>query len=406
MEGRLKLYPYQRTGVRFLMARERAYLADKMGLGKTAQAVVAARKLRLKHTVVICPAAATEGWRREWRLWRNRHKLSVLSYSKLVWHEHRLKSLTPDLVILDEAHYCKSPSAKRTKAAMKLAQRAGRAWLLSGTPMPNDPTEMWPPTKYLWPELAERAGVKNLHEWRETFTWCRSTPYGPKPYAVRNGKLFRSLWEGHMLRRHLADVGLELPPLRIHEEVLPKDDALARALADYESEEAKGEDAYTSTLRRLLGTAKAPIIARRIVEELDDGAYDQIVVLYYHTDAGTALREAFAEAGHRTVGFDGSTPESERHAAIDAFQRGDAPVFLAQQVSAGTAITLTAASEIVLVEPAWSPDDNEQAIKRIHRIGQDAPCRARIFSVGGTLDEAIMRALAQKLRMKAEVGLT
>jgi SNF2 family DNA or RNA helicase len=80
-------------------------------------------------------------------------------------------------------------------------------------------------------------------------------------------------------------------------------------------------------------------------------------------------------------------------------------VFLAQQTSAGEAINLQAASEIVLVEPAWSPDANRQSVKRIHRIGQDNPCRARIFGVAGSIDAAVMGTVAQKVGHQTEVGL-
>ena len=50
-----------------------------------------------------------------------------------------------------------------------------------------------------------------------------------------------------------------------------------------------------------------------------------------------------------------------------------------------------------------SESENTQAIKRIHRIGQEHPCRARIFAVAGTLDEPLMATVAQKSRMIAEV---
>ena len=78
-------------------------------------------------------------------------------------------------------------------------------------------------------------------------------------------------------------------------------------------------------------------------------------------------------------------------------------IFLAQQTAAGIGITLTAATEIVLVEPSWSPEDNLQAIKRIHRIGQKHPCRARLFAVPDSIDAAIMKSTARKMKMIGKV---
>jgi SNF2 family DNA or RNA helicase len=98
------------------------------------------------------------------------------------------------------------------------------------------------------------------------------------------------------------------------------------------------------------------------------------------------------------------TPPARRQEEIDGFQKHGG-IFLAQQTAAGIGITLTRAHEIVLVEPSWSPSDNDQAIKRIHRIGQDKPCRARIFLVPDSLDEAVMGTLLRKQKMLTEVGL-
>lgn len=154
-----------------------------------------------------------------------------------------------------------------------------------------------------------------------------------------------------------------------------------------------------STLRRILGEYKAPRVARLLQDELQDG--HDLVVLYHHKATGAALREGLGGHSH-VFGFDGSTPAMLRQEQIDGFQQYGG-LFLAQQTAAGTGITLTRASEIVLVEPAWTPSDNEQAIKRIHRIGQDQPCRARLFAVPDSLDEALMKALARKSVMVKEV---
>ncbi len=78
-------------------------------------------------------------------------------------------------------------------------------------------------------------------------------------------------------------------------------------------------------------------------------------------------------------------------------------MFVVQQQAGGVAITLTAASEIVLVEPDWSPEVNAQAIKRVHRISQRNPVRARIFKVEESLDDGIMEGLARKIAMRKEI---
>lgn len=402
VEEAVNLYPYQVRGRDFLAQHKRAYLADDMGLGKSAQAITAAARVwDSGRIVVVCPASAAPNWEHEWDLWDGPGEPLIVSYATLI--RRNWKKMKPEIVILDEAHYVKSPSSKRTRAALGLARKAEYAWLLSGTPMPNDPTELWPPVKYLWPEMAEEHGCRTAVQWMNTFCKTRPTLYGPKPYAVRNGAALRSSLDGIMLRRKLDDVGLELPPLRRDLVRLPKTAAAAKALSEYEGLEAD-EAAYTSTLRRVLGELKAPLVAKQIREELDDGAYEKIVVLYYHRAVGRELKKQLAPYG--VAGFDGSTSQNTRAQEIEIFQAYPfVRVFLAQQTAAGIAINLTAAREVVLVEPAWSPEDNEQAIKRVHRIGQDAPCRARTFCITGTLDEAIMGTIHMKKKMQKEVGL-
>jgi SWI/SNF-related matrix-associated actin-dependent regulator of chromatin subfamily A-like protein 1 len=393
------LHDYQEQGRDFLAGRNRAYLGDTMGLGKSAQAIAAARSVDAKRPLVICPASAVPNWHAEWAKWDGPGAVEVLSYSLLA----RRKPAIPDVLILDEAHYCKSGTAQRTRAALTLAQKSEYAWLLSGTPLPNNPLELWPPIRYLWPEIAAEVGCKTLNDWMYRFCRVRSTQYGPKPYGVRDGATLRAIVRRIMLRRTLEDVALSLPPLRVDLVRLPADQAATEAMAEYAALEAD-ERTYSATLRRVLGMAKAPAVARQIIQELDDNAYCKIVVLYYHRDVGAAMHAAFTASGYAPVGFHGGTPQADRWQAIQTFQTtGASRVFLAQQTSAGVAINLTAANEVVLVEPAWTPDDNSQAIARIRRIGQALPCRARIFAIAGTLDSNVMTTIRAKVKMQKEI---
>lgn len=410
----MKLYPFQVDGVRFLLSDRRRYLADEMGLGKAVQAVAAAERLQPDSTLVIAPASTLENWRREWRDWgpKRRPTFATVSYSKLL--REPVDGRDWDLVIMDEAHYAKSKDAKRTIAALDAARKARRAWLLSGTPMPNHPGELWCPIRALWPEVPARLGLRDHRAWFNHFCRWAPTQYGRKVYGVKNGSELRPFLDRIMLRRKVDDVALDLPPLRIDVSLLPQDTAFAAALEELgvdpdrlESRiafEEADEDGSVSRLRRLMGEYKAPRIAKIIRRELDDREYQKIVVLAYHRDVIRRLAEAFEPYG--VVGFHGGTPQAKRQRAIDTFTEDpSARVFLGQQTAAGIGINLQIAHEIVLVEPAWTPDDNAQAIKRVHRIGSDRPVRARVFGVAGSLDEAIMRTAATKARIQTKVGL-
>lgn len=383
------LYPYQEEGIEFLAARDRAYLADKMGLGKTAQAILAANEVGVDKVGVVCPASLTVNWQREWDKWHGRGKIEIVSYNRFV-RSGFTRGFNPDLMITDEAHYCKTPSAQRTRSVLSAARGCPKAWLLSGTPMPNHPGEFWTPIKYLWPTTTS---CTTYESWQRTFCELRPTPWGAKVVGVRNGGLLRELLQDIMLRRTSVP---GLPPLRIHLQWLPKTTVPVSIQS-----EINDQDSYSS-IRRILGETKAPAISNLILEELQDQQYRKIVVLYYHHTVGEILRSGLSSVV--SVGFDGTTPIPKRQRAIDAFQTDPkVPVFLAQMTSAGVGLNLTASSEVIIVEPAWTPDENSQAIKRIHRIGQEDHCRARIFGISETEDEHVMDTIYRKIAMQKEV---
>lgn len=413
----MDLYPHQPEGITFLAERDRAYLADVMGLGKTVQAALAADRAGVSSVLIIAPASTIPNWEREWAEWGPQVNVACISYSS----RKKLDMAAGaewDLVILDEAHYCKNPKAKRTQAALAIAAEAGRAWLLSGTPMPNHPGELYAPMEALWPEVLEQLGISTYMQWVDRFCQYKRVTYGRgwgqpalKIFGAKNLDQLKPYMADIMLRRKEVE---GLPPMRVHLSRLPRDAGFERALAQtgvdagalaraIDAEETS-DDKSASKLRRLMGEYKAPRIAFQIAKELEDRAYLKIVVLAYHHSVLDALERGLAD--FNPVGFRGSTPQAQRQEAIDLFTNDPTRrVFIAQQTAAGVGINLQVASEIVLVEPAWSPDDNAQALKRIHRIGQDVPCRARIFTVAGSLDEAIMGTLQRKLQMQRDLGL-
>lgn len=401
----LKLYPYQLAGSIWLSMRRRAYLADAPGLGKTAQVIRAIMTIQgetgsFLKTLVVCPAAAIPVWEAEWEKWwpqmSKRLRPRIVSYTKLTLCES-CQDVKYDLVVLDEAHYVKSPRAKRTKAALKVAAAADRAWLLSGTPMPNNPSELFTVFAGLWPHSIPLGITKHI-QWLDYFCEWYQGEHGPRVTGTKNVVELRNMLRPIMARRRIQDVGLQLPPLRLHVVPLPADRRFAEELETLANEQG---DLHTPTVRRLLGAHKAPRIAKIVGDE----RISPVVLMYHHKDTGRALRASLIVRGWRCYGFDGSHTPGQRAAETERFQKDPKgpKVFIVQQQAGGVSISLTAASEIILVEPDWSPGVNAQAIKRVHRIGSTDPVRARLFYVMDSLDENIMETLATKIRMRKEV---
>lgn len=418
MKPRLSLHPFQQEGVRDLVAHTRRYLADEMGLGKTVQCAVASELIpEVRQVRVVCPAMATGVWKRIWPQWSSK-EVDIVSYDKArTAGPDRIAGC--DLLICDEAHYLKSRESKRSLAVLTAAQKVPRVWFVSGTPMPNmDPREMYPILRAIWPDLL-RPRAHTYWTFTEYFTKTVSTQYNLKLVGLRHTEEWRELLRTVMLRRTWEDARLQLPPLQWEDVPLPiesKDRTnYLRALAQQVSEEAltRIEDALAygqtpplmgeiSTIRRLHGTLKAPAAGEVLAEELRTNAYDKVVVMAHHRDVLAQMRAILEPFG--LVELSGEVPPAQARAAERLFQEDASKrVFLGQLQSAGVALTLTAGHEIVLVEQDWVPENNRQAVKRIHRIGQENPCRARCFIAEGTIDEAVSAVRRSKLSREGEI---
>ncbi|MFQ5510164.1 MAG: DEAD/DEAH box helicase [Leptospirillia bacterium] len=422
------LYPYQIEGRDFLAARTTALLADVQGLGKTAQAITAADRVNARSILVLCPASARINWQRELTTWLSDPRAvesKVVSYDKARGNEYQsLLARQWDVLILDEAHFLKSWRAKRTRAVYGrfctgggLCARAARVWALTGTPAPNDVTELWPMLRALFPEALNDGTGQPMDRWPFTahYTTGRQTPYG---YKVTGGKNLNELKERllpFMLRRRLEDVRLDLPPIRFGEVTLtnhriPK--VLKEAEAGLEGDVIRealmvgklpGPNAAvaTSTLRRLTGLAKVAPAVELITEELT-GNDSKLVVFAHHREVINQLNEGLQPFNPCLL--HGGLPEDQRQKAVDSFQNDpDARVFIGQLTAAGTALTLTAASSVLFLEYSWTPSDNQQAAKRCHRIGQDNPVLVRFVSLSGSLDEQITRVAKAKTETLSQV---
>lgn len=408
------LFPYQEAGVEHLLRHPRAYLADEMGLGKTVQVLAAIARARFQRLVVVCPASVRTVWEAEAETWAPGVALQTLSYAQA--SRGALPEMHGDVLVLDEAHYIKNPKSKRTKALVKASEGFERVWLLSGTPMPNDARELYVPAVLLARDRIP-ARARSYWGWTQHFTRGFRGEYGYRVTGSRNAKELVGIFGARFLRRTTRQVRLDLPPLRVTQQRLDPPAEVAAKITEVvdgidpkivealvRGEDPQGPAVETARLRRWLGELKAPLVAATVREELSAGLYGSIVIIAHHRSVIETLEEAFADTGR--VVIHGGTPHRVREDAVRRFQAGEVPVFIGQITSAGTGLTLTRASELVLLEPDWSPANNTQAIKRIHRVSQTEPCRARIFTCAGTMDEAIMGTLHRKLSMIKEAGLT
>lgn len=429
----MTIRPYQRDGALWLASARRRYLADDPGLGKSLQAITAADKVKATRVLVVCPASVVPVWAAEFRKWQaidrkitvvDRPKVldtldykgvTICSYERAEMVSRHLATGRVHVLIVDEAHFLKTRTAKRTRRILPLkgealVSRADYAWFLSGTPAPNNPSEIWPVLRSCFPEVILDRHGKPMDFWAFAQRYCNvvNTGFGMQ---IKGGKRLDELRQRIapvFLRRRVAEVLQDLPDMMWHDlpvaATMPEmgdteNAALVRRLekAIDAGEWGKVEQlaAELGSYRRLVGLAKVDGVVSVLKDELDSGAVQKVVLWAWHRDVMGALALALADYGVESI--TGDTSPERRRTAVENFQsKPSIRVFIGQIRAAGTGLTLTAAHEEVFIEQSWSPMDNVQAAKRCHRIGQTRPVRVRVAYAAGSIDERIATALREK----------
>lgn len=471
--GHMPLFPHQLEAVAFLTGNLRAGLFDEQGLGKTASAISALRivhrtmaKLKpgIPHrSLIVVPKSVLWNWHRELRTWApelaagaqvvtgtadgvNPNASVVIVSHTMTLPDllgEKLRRLRWVCAVLDEAHEFRNPQAKRTRSFFGTRPGGGEPgesiianctfmWALTGTPMPNDPTELWSMLYAMDPKrlaiAASNTTPMKHDQFRRTFCEMRMNRFGtPKPAALKKHKVaeFRERLRGFSLRRLKSDALPDLPPVmqgivnltpdRMPTEVAAISNQLSRALHDavasgvfedpVEAFAAMGDTEEFARWSRLSGLAKVEPAVDMCASELRCSD-EKLVVFAMHLD----VIEQFAEGMTDVLGpgsvvvINGSVNAEQRRIRVNAFQtQPKVRVFVGQIRAAGTGITLTASRSVLLLEQSFVPGENAQAIDRCHRIGQTGTVSARFIALAGTADEVLVPVLEAKTAMIRQI---
>jgi SWI/SNF-related matrix-associated actin-dependent regulator of chromatin subfamily A-like protein 1 len=440
------LYPFQVEGVEKMLAFMRAneshgcYLADQMGLGKSCQALVTINELKLNKILIICPAIMRLTWRDEIMAWAvgNRTRVApilksedldkntidianylIISYDLAARTKCRelLTSIEWDCLILDEAHYIKSHSAKRTKEILKhIWPKAKNRILLSGTPFTQSVVDGFTAFNRLLPSK-----FPTFYDFVGRYAYAQATPWGVKYTGVKNHEELSALIRSNFyVRRRKDEVLKDLPPktfqkLTLGEEYLlkvPQNDretlaAQVRAVVmKIERGESVGPVPHSlASQKRLQGELKVPAVVDFVRDLMEQDI--PVVVFGWHTKVLTAIDSAFREASDLTESnpafIDGSISSEVRHAEVERFQSGKTNLFIGQMAAAGVGITLTRSCTVVLAELDWSPGVIAQAVDRVHRITQVEPVTVYYFVVENSIDETLTEVVMDKAKTFSKV---
>jgi len=139
----------------------------------------------------------------------------------------------------------------------------------------------------------------------------------------------------------------------------------------------------------------------RAVQEVP--VQDKCVVFSYWTSSLDLVGRALSNVGITSTRYIGSMPRQKRDSVLSEFATNlHIKVILVSISCGGTGLDLTAANHAFLLEPQWNPMLEEQAMARVHRIGQKKPVRLVRLIVKDTWEEKIV-TLQNRKRLLAKL---
>ena len=427
-----KLLNFQKEGLDFLLKSSgNALLADEMGLGKTVETLAyLSREKQPYPTLVIAPLVTLKNWQREigkflkkksrnGRIVENdvpssiiirrgkteelgKFDFYIINYDLLYKRFHDLSKIGIKTIVCDEVQYLRSKTTKKYSAVKKLAALPSIKYRigLSGTPIYNRGSEIWPIVDILRPGL-----LGSFKEFCEYFCFVNE-----KGKAIvletKRESLRKQLQKYVMLRRRKSDVLKELKDKVRYKEVIDADtnyyfNELGNIWEKLEAEQKEAKSAFDKSAsyqraihseRQAAGVAKLPHVINFVKNIME--IEESVVVFCHHKSIHKLLNQHLSEFLPATI--IGGQSDKFRQEQIDSFQNGQTKLMIAGLRAGNVGINLNRAKYVIFAEMDWSPAIHQQAEDRLHRIGQKNTVFAYYLIGNGTLDDHVANVLVNK----------
>jgi hypothetical protein len=450
-----ELMPHQMQLVAAAAAGHRTFLlADEPGLGKTAEALLAAEVATAYPLLVVVPSVVKINWAREVGMWTPNRKVTVVhgngetvdgfadivvvNYEVLDRHVGWIGEFGFRGMVVDEAHFIKNKNSQRSQHVLEISERVRSRttrpllMALTGTPLINDIDDF----RAIWQFLGWIDESEPRAELMDALEATGLTPADPGFYAAAR----KCVIDLGIVRRRKVDVAADIPARRTADLPVELDDKVGRsiraaehdlarrlvsryetALANRRSRAVDGidhdlvrkvatweqKDANTAsggenvfTMMRRIGQAKAGLAADYAAQLARSAG--KVVFFAKHIDVMDVAEEAFAKQGIRFSSIRGDQTPRLRQKNIDAFVNDpEVAIAVCSLTAAGVGLNLQVASNIVLAELSWTDAQQTQAIDRSHRIGQTEPVTAWRIIAAQTIDSRIAELIDSKAGLAA-----
>ena len=441
-----KPFPYQEEGINFGLNHDKWLLLDSPGLGKTLQTILLAEELKrregVKHCLIVCGvnmlksnwlqeiekhsilSAVVIGLKRNKKgrmvttsvrerieqlkskiddyfviinieMLRNKEVVSVLCNKK--YNQY-------DMIICDEIHKCKDPSAEQTKGLLKL--KAKHVVGLTGTLLLNDPIDAYMPMKWIGEEKSSMGRFKSSY-------YSYGGLFGNEIVGYKNLDYLRFCLSKCSLRRPKDILGLDEKNIIVeHLDMNDAHQTFYNNIVEGVVEEADKVELMPanvlSMVTRLRQATSCPSILTsqsnvnstkidRAVELCDSiiSSNEKVVIFSMYKETVYELQKRLNKYNPVVGTGDLSTEEIERNK--DLFQNNpNTKVFIGTFAKMSTGITLTAASYMICIDSNWTQADNTQAEDRIYRIGTKGGVFIYYLVCKNTIDEKVLEIVNNK----------
>ncbi len=434
-------------------------LADEPGLGKTAQALLAAEAAGAYPLLCVVPNVVKTNWAREAKAWTPNRSVTVIhgdgesmdgfadivviNYEVLDRHVDWMGNHGFRGMVVDEAHFIKNRKSQRSRNVLDIADRIRRRtgnplmMALTGTPLINDIDDF----RAVWEFLG---WIDQKVPTRPLMAALERTGLTPIDHAFYPAARSAVVDMG-IVRRRKVDVASDIPARRIADLPVELEGALGRSIRDAERELAtrlmQRYDAAMATRAAKAGeqvdrTVVDVDLVRRVASwEVNDAndassganvfamvreigrakvtmaadyaaqlahSTGKVVFFAKHIDVMDAAQEYFAQRGIRYASVRGDQSSTTRQNQIDAFTSDpDVKVIVCSLTAAGVGLNLQVSSNVVLAELSWTNAEQTQAIDRVHRIGQTEPVTAWRLIAAQTIDARIAQLIDSKASLAA-----
>lgn len=403
-----KVLDHQKKGIKFLLTRNGAILADDMGLGKSMQSIIAALESGAKKILIVCPSSAKINWEREIKFFQE-DSVAIVSGSRwtsakftiinfdILKNFHTLKDdkndgMEPlrdlvnskfDLCIVDEAHNLRNKNSTRGAIMTELCVDYGieKVWLLSGTPVANRPMDFYNLLRLIKSPLVDnwKFYVQRYCEGKQITTRLKNGKL--KKVWITNGASNLdelSIKTRNLLLRRMKNEVLDMPDKTVipnyyqlnSKQMLEYESLWEDYLIERKKQKKRGgiqrDLVELGLLRKYIAMQTIPQTIELVDEIIDQG--HKVIIFTCFTDE---LRELENYYGKNCVTHFGEMSDKDKQKSVDRFQQDGGPmVFIGNIISAGVAITLTKSPYVVFNSFDWVPGNSEQAEDRSYRLGQ------------------------------------